>query len=325
MLPQRKKDLLMVLGVALVAGLLPLGLGEFYLYLILLISIYGIAALGLNVFMGFCGQINLGSAGFFCLGAYIPTLLQEKYDVHFLIGFPLAVAASTLIAWVVSYPLLRLKGHAMAIGTLSFGMAVFLIAERFPELTGGADGMVVPTMTLFGEDVGDRFYYYLVLVCFMMMYIGCYFLMDSRIGRALKAIRDDEEAASALGIDVDAYKRFAWLVNAALMSLAGGLFAQQAGFLSPTTFALWTNITVLVMICVGGLGTNLGSVVGAALMTVLPYVLVSIQEYVMLVHGLILFLVLRFMPDGLVGTVHKLKQRFGCGKQLIRLEDEVVS
>jgi branched-chain amino acid transport system permease protein len=149
--------------------------------------------------------------------------------------------------------------------------------------------------------------------------------MNSRIGRALKAIRDDEEAAAALGINIDSYKRFAWLVNAALMSLGGGLFAQQAGFLSPTTFALWTNITVLVMICVGGLGTNLGSVIGAAIMTILPYVLVSIQEYVMLVHGLILFLVLRFMPDGIVGAASQLKKRFGASKQVISLEDEVVS
>ncbi|TWJ14004.1 branched-chain amino acid ABC transporter permease, partial [Geobacter argillaceus] len=298
----RKRDLMLICGVALVGALLPLGVPDFVRYLVVLVSIYGIAALGLNIFMGYCGQINLGSAGFFCIGAYLPTMLKVNYDVRFFIGFPLAVAFCALIAWLLSYPLLRLKGHAMAIGTLSFGMAVFLIAERFPSLTGGADGITVPPMVLFGEEVGDTFYYYLILVCFFLSYLGCYFLMSSRIGRALKAIRDDEDAALALGINIAHYKTFAWVLNNALMGLAGALFAKQAGFLSPSTFALWTSVSVLVMICVGGLGTNLGSVLGATIMTLLPYILVSIQEYIMLTQGVILFSVLRFMPDGIVGT-----------------------
>ena len=322
-LSNRKRDLLIICGVALIGGLLPFGVTDFCRYLVVLISIYGIAALGLNVFMGYCGQINMGSAGFFCMGAYIPTMLAVKYEVHYLIGFPIAVAFSALVSWLLSFPLLRLKGHAMAIGTLSFGMAIFLIAERFPALTGGADGISVPAMTLFGETASDTFYYYLILVCFLAAYLGCYFLMESRIGRALKAIRDDEDAASALGINVDHYKRFAWVLNSALMAVAGALFAQQAGFLSPSTFALWASITVLVMICVGGLGSNLGSVIGAAIMTLLPYILVSIQEYIMLTQGLILFSVLRFMPDGIVGAFSKLGRVFCRSKQLVLKSGEV--
>jgi len=317
MLNNRKRELMIIFGVALVGALLPLGVPDFVRYLVVLVSIYGIASLGLNIFMGYCGQINLGSAGFFCMGAYIPTMLQVKYEIHYLIGFPLAVVIATVVAWLLSYPLLRLKGHAMAIGTLSFGMAIFLIAERFPDLTGGADGISVPPMEIPGIEVGDSFYYYLILACFLLSYLICYFLMESRIGRALKAIRDDEDAASALGINVDHYKRFAWVVNNGLMSVAGALFAQQAGFLSPSTFALWTSIGVLVMICVGGLGTNLGSVIGAAIMTLLPYVLVSIQEYIMLTQGLILFSVLRFMPDGIVGTLPKLFRRKVKSKQAL--------
>ena len=323
MLRNRTRDLLIICGIALIVGLLPLGVPDFLRYLVVLVSIYGIAALGLNIFMGYCGQINLGSAGFFCIGAYLPTILRDKFEVHFYIGFPLAIVFSGLVAWLLSYPLLRLKGHAMAIGTLSFGMAVFLIAERFPSLTGGADGITVPPMTIPGVEVGDKFYYYLILVCFLLSYLGCYFLMSSRIGRALKAIRDDEDAALALGINIDHYKRFAWLVNSALMSVAGSLFAQQAGFLSPSTFALWTSISVLVMICVGGLGTNLGSVIGATIMTLLPYILVSIQEYIMLTQGIILFSVLRFMPDGIVGTIPKLLRRNGRSKRVLAESSEV--
>lgn len=320
----RKRELLLIFGVAVAGGLLPLGVPDFVRYLVVLVSIYGIAALGLNIFMGYCGQINLGSAGFFCLGAYIPTMLQVKYELHFLIGFPLAVAFCALVAWLLSYPLLRLKGHAMAIGTLSFGMAVYLIAERFPDLTGGADGITVPAMTIPGLEIGDTFYYYLILFSFLVAYLICHLLMGSRIGRALKAIRDDEDAAMALGINVDHYKTFAWVLNNTLMAVAGALFAQQAGFLSPSTFALWTSITVLVMICVGGLGTNLGSVLGAAIMTLLPYILVSIQEYIMLTQGVILFSVLRFMPDGIVGSVPKLLKQLRRKKPAIARTTEVV-
>jgi len=309
MFRNRKKELMIICGIALLVAFLPLAVGDFIRYLIILVSIYGIAALGLNIFMGYCGQINIGSAGFFCIGAYVPTMLQVKYNVHFLIGFPIGIALALLLAWILSYPLMRLKGHAMAIGTLAFGMAVFLVAERFPDLTGGADGITVPPMSLFGGDVGSNFYYYFVLAAFLLVYIFCYFLEDSRIGRALMAIRDDDEAAAALGIEVDHYKRFAWLVNAGLMALAGGLFAQQSGFLSPTNFALWTSIVVLVMIVVGGLGSNVGSVIGATIMTLLPYILVAIQEYVMLVQGIILFSSLRFMPDGVVGTIPQLFRR----------------
>jgi branched-chain amino acid transport system permease protein len=314
---------MLICGVALVGALLPLGVPDFVRYLVVLVSIYGIAALGLNIFMGYCGQINLGSAGFFCLGAYIPTMLQVKYELHYFIGFPVAVAFCALIAWLLSYPLLRLKGHAMAIGTLSFGMAVFLVAERFPSLTGGADGITVPPMTIPGIEVGDKFYYYLILVCFLLSYLACYFLMSSRIGRALKAIRDDEDAALALGINVAQYKTFAWVLNNTLMGVAGALFAQQAGFLSPSSFALWTSVSVLVMICVGGLGSNLGSVIGATIMTLLPYILVSIQEYIMLTQGVILFSVLRFMPDGIVGTMPKLFRRNSRSKQAVAGSGEV--
>lgn len=309
----RKRDVLAILAAGAVLAVLPVTTGEFYLYVIRLIIIYAIAALGLNFFMGYCGQINIGSAGLFCIGAYVPTMLQIKLGWHYLAVFPFTIVLSLVIAWAVSYPLLRLRGHAMAIGTLSFAMVIHLIAERFPSLTGGADGIVVPSMTLFGRSMGNLFYYYLVLGFGLAVYCMCYFLADSRIGRALKAIREDEAGAAAMGVDVDQYKRLAWMVNGVLASIAGSLYAQQAGFLSPTTFSLWTNIIVLVMIVVGGLGSILGSVVGAAIMTSLPYFLVSIQQYVLLMQGLVLFVFLRFLPYGVVGTAALRLSRSAAG------------
>ena len=309
MVSNRKRDLMIGVGAVVVLMLLPLRLGEYYLYLIRLVGVYVIVALGLNVFMGYAGQINLGSAAFFCIGAYVSTILQIKLGWHYLAGFPIAIALSFLAAWGMSYPLLRLRGHAMAIGTLAFGIAVFLVAERFRGLTGGEDGVVVPGMALFGQVMSGTFYYYFILVFVVAAYLFCYFLSDSRIGRALRAIRDNEDAAAAMGVDVYYYKRLGWLVSGVFGGLAGTLYAQQAGFLSPSTFTLWTNIIVLVMLLVGGLGLNLGCIVGGTIMTLLPHLIAGMENYVLLLNGLILFTVLRFLPDGIVGTIANILTR----------------
>ena len=152
-----------LIAVMLLAAL-PIVAGDFWLYMIRVICVYTILTIGLNIFMGYCGQINFGASGFFCMGAYIPTILQIKLGWHYLFAFPVGVASSLFIAWIVSWPLLRLRSHAMAIGTLAFAMPVYLVFERFEKITGGSDGTVVPTMTLFGSDVGATFYYYVILM-----------------------------------------------------------------------------------------------------------------------------------------------------------------
>jgi branched-chain amino acid transport system permease protein len=305
MLLNRKRDFIMLLMAVIVLMVFPLMVGDFYLYLIRLISIYAILTIGLNIFMGYCGQINFGISGFFCIGAYIPTILQNKLGWHYLVAFPVGVASSILVAWVVSWPLLRLRSHTLAIGTLAFAMPVYLVFERFETITGGSDGTLVPPMILFGRTMGSLFYYYVILVFLAGTFLISYLLVDSRIGRAFMAVRDNEDAATAMGVDANHYRRLAWLVNAFFAGIAGGLYAQQAGFISPVTFALISNIVVLVMLCVGGSGTLLGPVVGAAIMTSVPYILITIQEYAYLVQGLILFAVLRFLPAGIVGAVAK--------------------
>jgi len=305
MLGNRKRDFMIVLVVVVLLMVLPLVVGEFYLYVVRLICIYAILTIGLNIFMGYCGQINFGASGFFCIGAYIPTILQMKLGWHYLAAFPVGVVASLLVGWVVSWPLLRLRSHSMAIGTLALAMPIYLVFERFEKITGGSDGTVVPPMVFFGSTMGNLFYYYFILVFAAVIFLIGYFLVDSRNGRAFKAVRDNEGAAEAIGVDANHYRRLAWLVNVLLAGIAGGLYAQQAGFISPVTFSLGSNILMLVMLCVGGQGTILGPVVGAAIMTSVPYVLISIQQYALLVQGLILFMVLRFLPAGIVGTIAK--------------------
>lgn len=301
----RTRHLIISFIAAMLLAVLPIVAGDFWLYMIRIICVYTILTIGLNIFMGYCGQINFGASGFFCMGAYIPTILQIKLGWHYLSAFPVGVASSLLIAWIVSWPLLRLRSHAMAIGTLAFAMPVYLVFERFEKITGGSDGTVVPTMTLFGSDVGATFYYYVILILTGLAFLVGYLLVDSRIGLAFKAIRDNEDAAAAMGVNADHYRRLAWLLNALFASIAGSLYAQQAGFISPITFSLASNVTLLVMLCVGGSGTILGPLVGATIMSSVPYVLITIQQYAYLVQGLILFAVLRFLPAGIVGTVAK--------------------
>ncbi len=300
-----KRDLLIFFILLGAAALLPCIAGEFYQYLVRLIGVYAIMALGLNIFMGYCGQVNIGIAGFFCMGAYFPTILQDKAGWHYLVALPVTTLISFLVGWGMSWPLLRLRGHSMAIGTMAFAMGVYLVFERFPTLTGGSDGTVVPGMTLLGQTMGNVFYYYLILFSLAVAFLMCYFLGNSQLGLALRAVGDNEDAAAAMGIDIKYYKKLAWLINGVLASVAGSLYAQQAGFISPDTFGLWTNVLILVMLCVGGTGTILGPLVGAAIMTLLPYLLVKIQHYTFLMQGLVLFGVLRFMPHGVVGAIAK--------------------
>lgn len=297
----RKFELSFFIMVIIITAFLPFRLGEYHLFVIRMTGIYIIAALGLNVFMGYCGQINLGASAFYCLGAYIGSILQVKLGWHYIAAFPTSMFLTLLIAWAISPPLLRLKGHSMAIGTVAFAMAINLIVDRFPQLTGGSDGMFVPQMLLFGTKAGNTFYYYAILVFGGLCFLFCYFLSNSSIGRAMKSIREDEIAAEAIGIDIHRFKMMSWIVSAVFGGLAGSLYAQQSEFLSPMTFGLMTNVNFVLMIFVGGLGSNIGVVLGTIIITLLSFLLVSVQDYVLLVNGAALFLILRFLPDGVFG------------------------
>lgn len=316
---RRKRDLVLgIVGVVILMAL-PALVSGYYVYLIRLVGIYVILSLGLNIFMGLAGQINLGNAAFFCIGAYTSSILQVKMGWHYVPSFPVAIVVSLFAAWVMSYPLLRLRGHSLAIGSLAFAIAVYLMADRFRDLTGGEDGMQVPTLNLFGQPMEGTFYYYLIMFFVVVTYIFSYFLGDSRIGLALKAIGENEDGAAASGIDILHYKRLAWLISGVFGGLAGTLYAQQAGFVSPPTFALWTNINTLTILVVGGLGLNFGAVIGSMIMTLLPHLLAGLENLVLLITGLILFLVLRFLPAGIMGTAVKIYEKINRSKEILRL------
>ncbi len=290
----------LIVGAVFILALPAFG-GGYWVYVVQLVGINVVLALGLNIFFGFCGQINLASAAFYAMGAYSYVLLQQKLGIPFLLALPLTLAFCALVTLLLSEVLLRLRHFTLALGSIAIGLTVYLVADRWYELTGGGDGVSMPASSLFGIELGDKFAYYMILVVAVVCYLIAHFLAPSKIGRAMKAIRDDETAALAMGINVHGTMRLAFLLNGMFCGVAGILTAQQNQWISPSVFNVWVNILVVVMVIVGGLGSNPGVVIGAAVVTILPLQFSGLAEYSGLAFGVIVFLVVLFMPQGIIG------------------------
>lgn len=298
-----------VLG--LIVLLLPVMVGKYYLYLAKLSGIGIILALGTNIFFGYCGQVNFGVGAFYALGAYVSTLLQLNLGLNFFIAFPLTLVACLLSSLIISFPLLRLRHHTLALGTVAFASVIYLVLNTYIGVTGGEDGLAVPKPFFFGYEMGGKFNYYLILAFVVLSIFSCHWLMSSRIGRAMKAIREDEVASLSMGINSTHYRRLAFTINGVFAGLAGVLFAQETGWINPSSFHLWTNVVIILMVVVGGPGSNFGAILGGAIIMLLPHLLGSFQKYDVLIYGILLALTLRFVPEGIGGFVQKAISRIG--------------
>ncbi|HMK34934.1 MAG TPA: branched-chain amino acid ABC transporter permease [Desulfomonilaceae bacterium] len=259
-------------------GALPLLVGDYALYLINLIAIHSIVAVGLNILVGYTGQISLGHAGFFAIGAYSCVLLMVKAGFPFLLALPVAGFISALFGFVVGLPSLRLEGPYLAIATLGFGMATTQIISH-AGFTGGHMGLAAPPISI-GTLViqTGKGQYAVIMSIAVIMTIAAVNLLKTRVGRAFVAIRDSEIAAEAMGINLSWYKTLAFAVSAFYTGIAGALMAFALQHVSAGSFNLILSITFLAMIIVGGLGSVMGSILGAALLTYLQLKLQIIQE-----------------------------------------------
>jgi branched-chain amino acid transport system permease protein len=301
------------LAAALVLGVLAwalLAAGSFALFVITNLALFVIAALGLNLLLGYTGQISLGHAAFLAIGAYTHVILYTQ-------GAPLpaSVVAGALVAgscgFLVGIPALRLEGPYLAIATLGFQVAVDQVLGRWEALTGGRMGLGVPAPELFGLSLsGVRSYFVLCFSVCILVLIGVYNLARSRVGRAFVAIRDNEIAAQAMGVDRVRYKTLAFALSAAITGLAGALYAHLFDRINPSNFTLMLSIELLVMVVVGGLGSVLGSILGASLLVLLPHVMADLRDYQSIVVGGILIGVLLFEPMGLRGRWLRIKYYF---------------
>ena len=274
------------------------------------IFISSIAAIGLNVLMGFAGQISLGHAGFFGLGAYAVALLPPKLGLHPLLGLAAGMAIAGGIAYLIGRPILKLKGHYLAVATLAAGMLMSLLLINESGVTGGPDGMPVGRLQFFGFTItGVVAWYWISGVVMLIAALLVLNLDASPTGRALRALHDSEVAASVNGIDVARNKLIAFVISAVYASLAGSLMALSNGFITPDTASFLHSIELVTMVVLGGLGSVIGSIVGVVLITALPQVLTALHDWEQVVLGLIMMGVMIFMRDGIVPTLARVLRR----------------
>lgn len=284
--------------------LLPFALNSYFLDVAVLVGIYIILALGLNIVVGLAGLLVLGYIAFYAVGAYAYALLSVHYQISFWLALPLGGLLAALFGLLLGAPTLRLRGDYLAVVTLGFGEMVRITLNNWDSLTNGPNGI----LGIAAPAVGSwRFsslthYYYLVLALVIITAIAVDRLNNSRLGRAWVAIREDETAAEAMGINTTLVKLQAFALSSFWAGMAGVVYAGKMRFISPESFTFSESVMVLCMVVLGGLGSIAGVVLGALLLVVLPEALREVQNYRMLIFGAAMVLMMIFRPQGLLGS-----------------------
>jgi branched-chain amino acid transport system permease protein len=276
-------------------------------------GIYCLITIGLSLLMGYAGQISIGHAAFFGIGAYVSAILTVRYGLNPWLCMFIGMIIAAVVAILVGAPSLKLKGHYLAMATLAFGIIIYIIFNEEIEWTGGPDGMSgIPGLSLFGFGFDSVVsYFYLVWGFVVAAFIFTINIIQSGAGRALRAIHSSEPAASAMGVDISRFKLIVFVYSAILASLAGSLYAHYLNFINPSTFDLFFSIKLLIMIALGGMHNIWGAIIGAGLITFMSYEwLHYFEELEVIVYGAILLIITIFFPNGLVGVPGIIKDFF---------------
>ncbi|MEJ2435914.1 MAG: branched-chain amino acid ABC transporter permease [Pseudolabrys sp.] len=294
-----------VLAMAVVVALLPLALhSTFYLRVATLVFIFSLVVVGLNLLMGFAGQVSLGHAGFFGIGAYAVAVGPASLGVPSWLALPAGAVLAGILAFVVGRPVLRLRGHYLAVATMGLGLLVAMVFNNEAAWTGGPDGMLVPHLSLFGWRVhGPLSWYWVSGVSLVIAAWIAVNVIASPTGRALRAIHDSEVAARVLGVDVARYKLIAFVLSAVYAAIAGSYYSLFDGLVTPEAAGFLRSIEFVTMAVLGGLGSIVGSIVGATVLVVLPQLLTVFQDYEHIVLGLVMIVVMVFLPAGIVPSL----------------------
>jgi branched-chain amino acid transport system permease protein len=312
--PQRYQGLLLVVvAVALLA--LPNLADNYVRYVMTRLFIYVLVALGLNLLTGYAGQVSLGHAAFFAIGAYTAAVLAESARWPSVLCMVTAAAFTAVVGFLLGLPCLRLTGLYLAMATLGFTLIVQELLLQLAVITHGSEGMKVRPAAILGFTFdSDYRKYYLLLVVTVLMLLFARNLVRGRTGRAFLAIRENERAAEAMGVNLAQYKTIAFAISALYTGLAGALSAFMVGFLDPQEFSFFLSIQFITIIILGGLASLLGSVLGAAFLIILPEALAGLDVWQALVYGLIMVVTIIFMPFGLSGAIRRYAFRwFGIG------------
>jgi len=294
-----------LLVLALVIAATPLFLpNPFYFDVAVRALINAIVCVGLNLLIGYAGQISLGHAGFLGLGAYGSAVLTANHGWPPLAAMALAAAVVGALAFAVARPVLRLKGHYLAMATLGLGVIISIVVNNEARVTGGPDGMAVPPLDLFGWAVdSDGMWYALVGAGLWVAVWLALNIIHSPVGRALRSVHGSEVAAEVSGVDTARHKTLVFVISAILASLAGSLSAHYGGFITPSDVSFFKSIELVTMVVLGGMASTFGAVVGAVILTILPQALSWFADYEHMIFGLILMLTMIFMPKGLVPSL----------------------
>jgi branched-chain amino acid transport system permease protein len=292
-----------LLAAIVVAGGLLLT-SNFHLRVAALIFIFGLAAIGLNILVGFAGQVSLGHAGFLGIGAYATAIGPTHLGLPPLVAAGAGIVLAGGLAFLVGRPILRLRGHYLAVATLGLGILIAMLITNESTWTGGPDGMPVSRLEVFGWRVrgADTWYW----IAGTMLVVGALLavnLLVSPSGRALRALHDSEIAAAVVGIDVSVAKLTAFVIAAVYAAIAGAMFALFNGFVTPDAAGFINSIELITMVVLGGMGSVFGAVVGAAILVVLPQALTVFHDYEHMMLGLIMMAVMIFLRAGIVPSL----------------------
>src|ERR1700730_5181575 len=312
----------LLLALSLVAAYL---LPTYPLFVFSLAVVNIIAVLGVNLVMGYAGQMSLGHAGFAAIGAYATALLVGSYDLSFWLALALGGFLAAGFGYLLGVPALRLGPLYVSMVTFGFGLVVVIILQNWYELANGPNGMAVPPPELFGYELFPRQFHVPIVLIAAGLFLLARNIVDSRHGRAFIAIRENELAARAMGINIAHYKTIAFAVGAFYAGISGGLLAGLSQFVNPDAFVFPVSILYVTMGILGGIGSLAGAALGGLMLTVLPELLRGAAEYKDFLTGLLLLVLLIFLPKGVVGVLQKsfgslLRARAGATRSAVSVE-----
>ncbi|WP_273321924.1 branched-chain amino acid ABC transporter permease [Vallitalea guaymasensis] len=303
--------------IAVLLAVLPFIISSQYiLRIVIMIGVYSILSLSLGLVTGYTGQISLGHASFYAIGAYASALLSVNYGLNFFITAPIAALLAAVCGLLLGLPTFRLSGTYLAITTLGFMEVVRMVLLNWQSVTNGPLGVTrIPKPSFFGIELStsNGGLYYLILVFVIITTFCIVGIVRSRMGRALMAIREDEMAATMMGIKTTYYKAIAFVLSSFFSGLAGAFYAHMIRYIDPNTFTFDTSIMILSIVILGGMGTIGGMFLGSMLLVTFPEVLRFLQEYRFVMYGVILVLMMRFRPQGILGGQRKTKYKLPKG------------
>jgi branched-chain amino acid transport system permease protein len=281
--------------------------------LLIFIALSTMVTVGLCLLMGYTGQVSLGQAAFYGMGAYISAILSKSHGFNPWLAMFIAAVATGAFAYIIGYPIFRLKGNYLAMATLGLGIIIYILFRQLTHFTGGPDGMAgIPFLSIGGFvfDTPFRRFYLVWGFCLAILLISQN-IVKSRTGRALRAIHGSEAAAESIGINVDQFKVKIFVLSAVYASLAGSLFVHHLRFVSPQPFDFLGSVVIVVMAVVGGLASIWGAIFGAATVRILSdELLLRFGEWDIAIYGLIMMLVMIFMPEGLFVKLKEIFERW---------------